>query len=292
MTSRVNVYEALNRASSFLEKYGVETRIAEILLSHHTGWSRARWLAEMRTELNPETVARFDEDIKTAATGVPVQHITGVEEFYGRTFHVSKDVLIPRPETEELIEAVLAQVDKTFGASYPLDLVDVGTGSGIIAITLKKELDKRGIESRVQAVDISKDALRVAEANAKRLEADVSFVHGDLLEPLVTNGTKVDVVVSNPPYIPEGERVNLARNVRDFDPELALFGGEDGLVLYRALANQLPLVLNQPAIVAFEIGYDQGKTVPALLEQSQVQYETVETLKDINGNDRIVLARK
>ncbi|MBM7095572.1 peptide chain release factor N(5)-glutamine methyltransferase [Bacillus sp. H-16] len=283
------VYEALAWASSFLEKNDVEPGVAEVLLSHHTGWSRARWLSEMRTELDPAVWELFQRDVKTAATGVPVQHITGVEEFYGRTFRVSRDVLIPRPETEELIESVLTEAEERFPKDHPLHLVDVGTGSGIIAITLFKELKERGWSPKIQAVDISEAAIKVAKENARRLEAEVAFVHGDLLGPLVENDAKVDIVVSNPPYIPEGQREGLAKNVRDFDPETALFGGEDGLVFYRGMARQLGSVLKQPGMVAFEIGFDQGRSVPGLLQEHLGQSGDIRVLKDINGKDRIVL---
>ncbi|TMW72154.1 peptide chain release factor N(5)-glutamine methyltransferase [Alteribacter natronophilus] len=286
----VRIYEALQRASSFLEKQNVERGVAEVLLSHHTGWSRSRWLAELQSEMDAGIFEAFWADVERASTGVPVQHLTGVEQFYGLEFRVSPDVLIPRPETEELVDGVLREIKVRYPDERPLRIVDVGTGSGIIAVTLAKELSERAGEVTVEAVDISAAALETARENARVLGADVRFWEGDLLEPLLLKGATVDIVVSNPPYIPEGERENLAVNVREFDPATALFGGEDGLVLYRRMAEQLPWLLAVDGFAAFEIGYDQGESVPALMRAAfgSGWRGGVEVRQDLNGNDRMV----
>ncbi|WP_096437637.1 peptide chain release factor N(5)-glutamine methyltransferase [Alteribacter populi] len=285
------VFEALRWASSFLEEYEMEQGIAEVLLTHHTNWSRSRWLAELQTELPVAVLEAFQRDVKKAATGVPVQHLTGKETFYGREFTVTKDVLIPRPETEELLEAVLAKIEEMFSPNLPLRIVDVGTGSGIIAITLAKELAHRCVPVMIQAVDISDQALVVAKKNAEIHEANVTFLNGDLLEPLTEKEQCVDIVVSNPPYIPERDRETLHKTVRHFDPETALFGGADGLDLYRRFAEQLSKVVATPALVAFEIGFDQGDSVSAILQKAFHGSAEVGVKQDINGKDRIVIVK-
>ncbi|MFC4736502.1 peptide chain release factor N(5)-glutamine methyltransferase [Bacillus daqingensis] len=272
------MFEALSRASSFLEEAGEEKEIASILLQHHTGYSRAQLLAEMRSPIEESLLERYMEDVCTAASGVPVQHITGSEQFYGRRFHVNPDVLIPRPETEELVQHVLEQCRK-----QDASIVDIGTGSGIIAITLALELP----ESSVTAVDISERALQTAEQNAASLEADVTFLLGDLVSPVA--GRMFDVLVSNPPYIPEGDRSFMKRNVTEHEPEGALFAGEDGLVIYRRLAAALPGMLNEDGLAAFEIGDGQGEAVAALLKEALPDAE-VNVRRDINGRERIVSA--
>lgn len=273
------VYEALAWASSFLEKAAYEKEIGYILLGWHTGWSRSRLLAELRTPLDEDIDRAFQSDVKKAASGVPVQHITGREMFYGRTFAVNKHVLIPRPETEELIEAVLSKLPQG-----PLRIADIGTGSGIIAATLALEV--QGAD--VTAVDISKEAMETARLNAAALDAEVNFLHGDLLEPL-QNLAPFDVIVSNPPYIPEGERSSMNKNVTEHEPEEALFAGADGLTIYRRFAAQLPPVIKQPGLIAFEIGHGQGKAVKNLLQDTFPEAE-IEVRLDINGKERIVLA--
>ncbi|WP_245411568.1 peptide chain release factor N(5)-glutamine methyltransferase [Alkalicoccus urumqiensis] len=270
------VQEALNRASSFLEEAGYEKEIAYILLAHHTGWSRARLYAELRSPLPSDIEAPYFRDVEKACSHIPVQHLTGTEMFYGRPFHVNKHVLIPRPETEELIEAVLRHVP----AEEP-SIVDIGTGSGIIACTLALEIPG----ASVTAVDISEKALETAEKNAAELGACVTFSHGDLLEPV---RGPVDIVVSNPPYIPAGDRLWMKENVTGHEPEGALFAGDDGLDIYRRLSEVLPEYVKKPGLAAFEIGHDQGKAVADLMNRSFPQ-AAVDVHKDMNGNERVVL---
>lgn len=285
---KMKVYEALKWASSFLEEHGYEAAIGEILLRHHTGWSRTRLFSEYQSELSWEVVKLFQADVKESAGGVPVQHITGEESFYGRTFKVTSATLIPRPETEELVEAVLEKLLSLVNMEEggPVRLVDVGTGSGIIAATLALELEGK---AEVSAVDISGEALKVAEANSRRLGAEVHFLKGDLLRPLIEAGGKVRAVVSNPPYIPEGDRYSMKENVVAHEPELALFAGEDGLSVYRKLVKQIPEVLLTPGLIAFEIGHGQGNAVKSLILETFPDARA-EVRLDINGKERIVLA--
>ncbi|CAM3767088.1 peptide chain release factor N(5)-glutamine methyltransferase [Alkalicoccus chagannorensis] len=271
--------EALTRASSFLEEAGREGRIAEVLLLHHTGWSRARLLAEKRAELPVEIVELLWSDVQRAADGMPVQHLTGEETFYGRTFSVNRHVLIPRPETEEVVQYLLERLPEN------ASVLDVGTGSGILAVTIKKERP----DVSVTAVDISRNALETAAANAAALEADVTFLESDLLDVPIRSGSRFDAVISNPPYVPETDRLSMAEHVTSHEPELALFAGEDGLELYRRLCGQLPCVLRRPGLVVFEIGWNQGDSVAALLQKAFTSAQ-VDVVRDINQNERIAAA--
>lgn len=277
-------YEVLKWASLFLEENNREVRVAELLLQHHLGLSRTAFFMNMQEVIPNEVYHYFTSDIeKHAATGIPIQHLMGYEEFYGRKFTVSEHVLIPRPETEELVQQIIKMVksypDKTFR------LVDVGTGSGIIAATLALELP----QIEVLATDISPDALQVAKKNADDLQAKVSFYQGDFLEPLICQQITVDILVSNPPYIAKSESETLSDTVIDFDPEIALFAEDNGLAAYKTIIAQAKKVVNQGGIIAFEIGYTQGQAIRQLLLESFPQSK-VQIIQDINAKDRIIIA--
>ncbi|WKA57886.1 peptide chain release factor N(5)-glutamine methyltransferase [Planococcus shenhongbingii] len=280
MTKSRRLYEALNGASSFLKSKGREEAVARILLQHELGLSHAGLLSAMRDEMDEAVFERYWSKIEQHAKGIPVQHLTGAEEFYGRKFQVNEDVLIPRPETEELVEETLRLVKEMFPDKYPT-VADIGTGSGIIAITMKCELPG----SLVTATDISEKALTMAKQNAHRLEADVHFKLGDLTEPI--RDQKWDIILSNPPYISYEEAADLSDTVRDFEPHNALFADNNGLALYEKMADQLPHLLNKPGIVGFEIGYKQGPVVENLLKKAFPD-ATVYIKKDINNQDRMV----
>ncbi|WP_026104919.1 peptide chain release factor N(5)-glutamine methyltransferase [Halalkalibacterium ligniniphilum] len=281
----MRVYEALQWASSFLADKNGEQPAIEWLLRHHLNVTRTEFFLRMQEQMEPEQLTAFQQDIRAYATGVPVQHLIGYEMFYGRPFRVNRHVLIPRPETEELVLAVLKNIRELFGMKSSVQVVDIGTGSGAIGITLA--LEERHLN--VTAVDLSEDALQIARKNAESLQGEIEFVHGDLLLPFLEEGRTFDVIVSNPPYIPLNEKGSLAANVVDHEPHLALFGGDDGLEVYRRLAEQLPRVIKDKGIVAFEIGAGQGIDVQAMLQKALPQARVV-VLNDINGKDRIVLA--
>ncbi|WP_404330470.1 peptide chain release factor N(5)-glutamine methyltransferase [Mesobacillus maritimus] len=279
------LYEALNWASSFLKEKQRDENVGELLLRHFTGMSRSKLFAELREDLQPEVWAQFEEAVRQHEKGVPVQYIIGAEEFYGRLFNVNPAVLIPRPETEELVYGVLKRLDSMFGVEGVLELADVGTGSGAIAITLKLENPRL----KVTATDLSEQALATARANATRLGAGIEFIQGDLLAPFIRTGKKLDVVISNPPYIPVADQSTMSEIVTDHEPHMALFAGEAGLDLYRRFMNELPLVLKEKALVGFEIGAGQGEAVADLLKQTFPRAK-VEVEFDINGKDRMVFA--
>ncbi|WP_283153339.1 peptide chain release factor N(5)-glutamine methyltransferase [Guptibacillus hwajinpoensis] len=274
------VFEALKWASSFLEKHGREASAAEWLIKHELNVTRTELLLRMQDEM-PDYES-FEAKIQEHASGIPVQHIVEKEEFYGRTYRVNHHVLVPRPETEELVEGILTRAKKLFLDPTKATIADIGTGSGAIAISLALELQNR----EVTAVDISEDALEVAKENARQLKAPISFLHGDLLQPLA--GRKLDIVVSNPPYISEKEYATLDPLVRDHEPIQALVGGEDGYELYRRLAEGLPSLISSPGLIGFEVGEKQARTVATMLESSFGEDIEVEVVKDISGKERMV----
>jgi release factor glutamine methyltransferase len=280
------IYEVLHWASSFLKENGKDENAGELLLCHHLKMTRAQLFVHLRDEMEERTKRAFMDDLqKHVHEHVPVQYLIGYEEFYGRSFLVNKEVLIPRPETEELVEGVLARVKRLFSEKERIDVVDVGTGSGAIAITLA--LEHKAL--RVSTVDISHESIKVAQENANRLGAEVEFICGDLLQPFIEKGRKVDVVVSNPPYIPESDIAFLSPTVKNHEPLRALAGGKDGLDFYRRFMDELPLVLNERALVAFEVGVGQAEAVAHLLRET-FSGATVEIVYDINGKDRMVYA--
>lgn len=278
-------YEVLKRASLFLEENHRETRIAELLLQHHLGLSRNQFIMNMREIIPSEIIEAFRADIeKHVTTGVPIQHLMGYEEFYGRKFSVNEHVLIPRPETEELVQHVIKAARKS--KDQKLSLVDVGTGSGVIAITLALELP----ELEVIATDISGEALEIAKKNAQNLGANINFLQGNFLEPITYQQYPVDIIVSNPPYIAESERADLTDTVKNFDPEIALFAEENGLLAYKKIIKQAKGILRKNGLIAFEIGHTQGEAIKELVLETFPQ-SSIEMKQDINGKDRILLAR-
>lgn len=282
----MKLHEALNWASSFLTKKGREPQAGELLLRHVLGdLSRTELLLGLDEELLPKQQEAFEAAVQKHGDGVPVQYIIGFEEFYGRRFSVNKEVLIPRPETEELVYEVLQRSMMRFPGIEEIQTVDVGTGSGAIAITLALENSRFSVTT----IDIAEESLEVAKKNAEDLEASVRFIHGDLLQPLIEGGEKADIVVSNPPYIPDREIMELETIVKDQEPFRALSGGEDGYVFYRRFMEELPLVLNAQSIVAFEVGHDQGQTVAEMLRVT-FPGSVVSVVKDISQKERMVIA--
>ncbi|MBS4206806.1 peptide chain release factor N(5)-glutamine methyltransferase [Bacillus sp. FJAT-50079] len=278
------IFEALRWASSFLQERGREAHSAELLLRAILQMSRAQFFAEQRMVLSNEQWIAFQRSVKEHAAGKPVQHIIGYEEFFGRRFLVNEHVLIPRPETEELIVAIVERINEHFGTAVGLKAADIGTGSGAIAVTLKLECPTL----EVAASDLSEKALKVAKENAKALQADVEFRYGDLLAPF--QGERLDVIISNPPYIPDNEAELLSDVVVEHEPHSALFGGDDGLDFYRRFANELPQMIAKKALIGFEIGAGQGDAVADLMREAFPDGKT-EILYDINGKDRVVITQ-
>lgn len=237
--------------------------------------------ANFREEMPEDLRNSFEAGMARILKQEPMAHVLGYSWFYGYKFIVNEDVLIPRPETEELCANILARMDQYFSKNETIDCVDVGTGSGAIAITLCKEEP----HVHMMATDISQEALVTARKNAQMNEADVQFMAGDMLQPLIEKNIRVDVLVCNPPYIPQEEK--MEKSVVDFEPHVALFGGEDGLKFYREIFADCQKVLKDKAFMAFEMGWDQRERMSQLVEKSLPGWK-YEILKDMNGKDRML----
>lgn len=283
MVQGQKVFEALQWASSFLVEHQRDANAGEILLRHYLQMSRSQLFANQQLVLPERIQEDFYEAVRMHSGGVPIQHIMGYEEFYGREFIVNQDVLIPRPETEELIVEAISRTKRMFPEQKDLKMVDIGTGSGIIAITMKLECPYLF----TSAIDISGSALEIAKKNAAQYKADISFIQGDLLTPIIEAKEKVDIILSNPPYIPNRDIEVLSDVVKDHEPHQALFGGVDGLDYYRRLMEQIPEVIREKALIGFEIGMGQGEQVAEILRKSFPQ-SIIEIVNDINGKDRMV----
>ncbi|WP_068792174.1 peptide chain release factor N(5)-glutamine methyltransferase [Brevibacillus laterosporus] len=288
MDSINNVREALLWASSFLEEAGTkDPRFeAELMIRHVLKMNRASFLASMPDPIKEEDIASIRMLLKRRAAHEPIQYILGEQNFYGRDFIVAPGVLIPRPETELLIEQVLLHSQRIWSAEQPLSVVDFGTGSGAITLTLAAEKPNW----QLTTVDISLDAIAIAKQNAERLDVEkrVRFIQGDLVEPILEAGERVDIIVSNPPYIPSTDVDELDREVLGYEPRLALDGGADGYIFYRRICEALPQLLAPTGLVAFEVGIYQANTVAQLMKESGAVDE-VFIYPDLAGIDRIIV---
>jgi len=251
------------------------------LFKKNNAEKNSAWLAAHGD--NPTTHGdEFRALIQRRLAGEPIQYITGETEFYGLPFLVTPDVLIPRPETEHLVEKVI-ELAASFQAPR---IVDVGTGSGAIAIALAHALPK----AQITASDRSASALAIARENAQRhaVSQRIRFLQGDLLAPVV--GEEFDLIVSNPPYVPCTDRDSLSVEVRDHEPSLALFAGPDGLAIYRRLIPQAFACLVPGGFLALEMGFGQSEAVRALLVSSS--FESIEFTPDLQGIPRVASARR
>jgi release factor glutamine methyltransferase len=251
---------------------------AQTLLLHQIGKNRAWLIAHQDEEFSGCGAIGYAALLSRRTKGEPIQYIVGECEFYGLPFRVSSDALIPRPETEHLVEAAVAVVKRANLRSA----VDVGTGSGAIAVAMAYHLPQVSIT----ATDLSAAALALAEQNAQRHGVSVRFLHGDLLVPVANE--VFDLIVSNPPYVAERDRSSLAIEVRDYEPAQALFAGHDGLEIYRRIVPQALHALAAGGHILLEIGHNQDQVVGALLEESG--FVDLEYLPDLQGIRRVVHA--
>lgn len=265
---------------------------AETLMMFVLGVNRAYLYAHPELQLNAEEQSRYDEVVAQRATGMPAQYIVGHQEFWGLDFVVSPAVLIPRPETEHLVETVLEIIrEQQEQVAAKLKIVDVGTGSGCVALALANELPF----AQVYATDISSDALEIAKANAARLQLDgrVKFLHCNVLEPVGPNAKAVndlDFVASNPPYVAYSEADKVQRSVKEFEPEAAVFAGVNGLDVIARLMEQSHAALKPGGWLAMEIGYSMRDQVLALLEAAL--WEDVRVVPDLQGIPRVIAAKR
>ena len=227
---------------------------------------------------------RFISGVKELMLDKPLNYVLGYSYFYGYKMFVNNDVLIPRFETEELVGLILSKTDIEYANKEKIVLADVGTGSGAIAIALKKEEPKY----EVYASDISLKALEVAKKNAEYNKADISFLEGSMLDPLIEKNLKLDILVSNPPYIKNNEV--LDNSVKDYEPHVALFGGDDGLKFYRLIFKDAHKVMKEKGMLFFEMGYDQKDNLVSLAKE-YFKDAYVEVFKDINKKDRMLFIK-
>lgn len=275
------VKELIKQAESRLDDSNKDVNVAKVLFYHLANKEPHELYLMYDEEVDKDLEKQFLMGMEEYYNGRPIQYIKGVETFFGRDFKVNENVLIPRYETEELVENILYRIDDYFSGYKNITLCDVGTGSGAIAISLALEEPKL----KVYATDISDLALTVAKENANNLKADVEFLVGDMLQPLIEKNLKVDIFVSNPPYIPQEQEIEAV--VKDNEPHVALFGGNDGLYFYRKIFEGVNELLNERALLAFEMGFDQRK----LMEEALQKYfpnDPYEIIKDINGKDRML----
>jgi protein-(glutamine-N5) methyltransferase, release factor-specific len=280
----MNRRQAITKACLLLRRQGKEESLARFLLMYMLDESSQLFSNKLSEQLSKEREEKYFSLIeKHIKEDVPLSHLVGFEYFYDRKFKVTKDVLSPRMETEELIYKVVEYVKTT--KKNNLRILDLCTGSGIIAITLKKELSQFSID--VVASDISKEALEVAKENAKTHTADIRFIQSDIFNNI---DDKFDIIVSNPPYIDRKDEVTMEDNVLKYDPHLALFAEEEGMYFYRNITEQANSYLNANGVIFFEIGYDQKDKIVKLADMNGYH---AEVYKDINGRDRMAfLVRK
>jgi release factor glutamine methyltransferase len=273
----MNIHTALLQGQKLLDdaKISAPRLTAEVLLAHAIGCERSWLYAHSDEELRELWWNHYGRYLHERIQGKPAQYITGIQEFFGREFLVTPDVLIPRPETEHVVEAVLEL------ATAASRIVDIGAGSGAIAVTLALET-----RASVIATDISPAALQVAAGNAQRLGASVSFVACDIGSAL---GSGIfDLVASNPPYVPDSATENVQREVRDHEPRVALFGGLDGLEIYRRLIPDAERLLKPGGHLVMEIGWLAADRVCTMLSG----WKDVASRADLAGIPRVVIARR
>ena len=266
----LDIRTALRQGTQLLDRL-----TAEVLLCHALKRERSYLYAHPEEELSTVAWIHYRRYLHERLQGKPTQYITGRQEFYGREFLVSPDVLIPRPETEHLVEAAIRRIRQ--GDT----VLDVGAGSGAIAISLALET---GV--RVIACDLSSAAIKVAIGNARRLGASVEWVASDLLTAIADRS--VDVLVSNPPYVPSADKEGLQREVRDWEPHLALFAGPDGLEIYERLIQQARQVLRPEGWLLLELGYNSLGPVKEMLRD---EWRDFELIHDLAGFPRVLAGR-
>ncbi|MGD0501021.1 MAG: peptide chain release factor N(5)-glutamine methyltransferase [Bryobacteraceae bacterium] len=272
----MTVQTALMQGVSLLDDAGIAAGrlTAELLLSHAMGRERVYLYAHPEQELKELERLHYGRYLHERMQGKPTQYITGKQEFYGREFRVTPDVLIPRPETEHVVEAALQ-------LCRPGRILDIGTGSGALAVTLQLE-----IGAEAWATDISPAAAAVAAGNARRLRAPVHVVVCDVMEAITP--ASMDMVVSNPPYVPLAQREGLQREVRDWEPHVALFAGETGFEVYHRIVAGAPRVLRPGGWLIMELGFGSCEEVSRLLEG----WKDVRVTPDLAGIPRVITARR
>ena len=280
----MNRRQAITKACLLLRRQGKEESLARFLLMYILDESPQLFSNNLSEQMSKEIEDKYFSLIeKHIKEDVPLSHLVGFEYFYDRKYKVTKDVLSPRMETEELIYKVIEYVKASNKNKFKI--LDLCTGSGIIAITLKKELEQVSVD--VIASDISEEAIEVAKENAQSHDATIKFIKSDIFNNI---DNKFDIIVSNPPYIDRKDEVTMQDNVLKYDPHLALFAEEEGMYFYRKIIEQANDYLNENGVMFFEIGYDQKDKIIKLADMNGF---SAEVYRDINGRDRMAfLVRK
>ncbi len=273
--------QVLRQAQKEMVAAGYGDQSAQLYLLEIANLQAHDLYMEMDLEMPCDLEEQFHAGIKRMLTGEPLGHVLGYEWFYGYRFTVNENVLIPRPETEELVANILAEYDTYFANQEDVTAADIGTGSGAIAIALKKEAPTLN----VLATDISADAIQIAQENAMQNAVAIPFMVGDMLQPLMERNLKVDILISNPPYIPDQEE--MEKSVVDYEPHVALFGGSDGLKYYRMIFEQCRSVLKERAMMAFEMGWNQRVAMERLMKE-YFPDDRYEIITDMSGKDRML----
>jgi release factor glutamine methyltransferase len=286
--SALSAHRLLERGASELREAGVpEARFeAELLLRHALGCSREALFAHLHEPAAAEAVGHYFQLLERRRGRVPIQHILGTQEFYGLSFRVTPSVLIPRPETEGVVDEALAELSR--GPTRPPRIADIGCGSGCIAIAIACERP----DASLFAIDASPAALAVARENAAAhgVADRIAFLHGDLLDPLRERGDKLDLVVTNPPYVVDSEIPTLAPEVQSHEPRMALAGGADGLTAITRILEGVGEVLDPGGVVVMEIGKDQDEPVARRVRSAGL--DLLRIAPDLAGIPRVVVARK
>jgi release factor glutamine methyltransferase len=283
----ISIADAIREAAQTLRQDGVSAahREASSLLAHVIDRDRTFIITHAEDLITPEEQRRFHEFVARRARGEPLQYITGHQGFFGLDFEVTKDVLIPRPETELLVETAISLSRNRSAAPT---ICDVGTGSGCIAVAILHELQL----ATAVGIDLSIAAIEVARRNAVRhsVDARISFLVADCLSGLGTGKPVFDLVVSNPPYVAASVLDGLQREVRDHEPRLALTGGVDGLSIIRRLLQDSPHLIKEGGYLLIEIGFDQGKAVERMIDRNTWKFLDIH--RDLQGIPRIVALQK
>lgn len=277
----VTYHALLNEGKRRLYEAGSTEQAAMLLLTELCRQKDINLYMELDEQADEEIKSEYLEGLVRMEAGEPLSYVLGYESFYGYDFIVNENVLIPRPETEELVGLVLSLFDDHFSDRESAVVFDVATGSGAIGITLSLEEPRMD----VFASDISREALDVAEQNNANLNGRVVFLEGSMLAPFIERDMHCDVLVCNPPYIPREEK--LEKSVADFEPHVALFGGSDGLKFYREVFEKADQVMNPHGVMAFEMGYDQGQRLSALAREHFPQAK-IQVHQDLSGKDRML----
>lgn len=273
--------DLLKKGKSLINKYSLEPSVAHLFLLKYSGLSHSNIILHLNETVDQSVIDKFLWAIdEYTLKKRPPQYIMNEQDFFGRTFYVNEDVFIPRWETEELVEHVLAYIDNNFEGKM-IDIIDIGTGSGCIPITLALETHN----ANIYAIDISEKALNIAQKNSDKLAANVTFIHSDLFKQV--NG-KFDIIVSNPPYIEDDGFIGVTV---DKEPAVALYGGTKGLDFYERIFKEAHLYVKDQFLIALEHGYDQKDAIKALALK-YFKDVTITHIKDSSDHDRITFIER